>query len=177
MKRLLLLRHAKAATGSPRASDSDRPLNERGRKDAPRVGIEMQHRRYLPDLVLCSTALRTKETWEHVMPELDGSPAVRFLDELYLASAKAITDIVRKKGDDYPVVLVIGHNPGLEDCAQALSRKPQSDQERICANALAEKFPTCALAVLDFEVPSWRSIAPGTGTLHDFIRPKSLSGG
>lgn len=176
MKRLLLLRHAKAVAGSPHANDNSRALNERGRADAPRMGSEMQHRRYLPDLVLCSTALRTKETLQHVMPELDGSPAVRFLDELYLASAKTISDIVRKNGDDYPVVLVVGHNPGLEDCALALSRKPQSDQERICANALAEKFPTCALAVLDFEVPNWRSIAAGTGTLRDFIRPKSLSG-
>lgn len=175
MKRLLLLRHAKAAAGSPHGSDSARSLNERGRTDAPRMGIEMQHRRYLPDLVLCSSALRTKETWQHVMPELDGAPTVRFLDDLYLASARAIAEIVRKNGDDYPVVLVIGHNPGLEECAQTLSHKPLSDQERLCANALAEKFPTCALAVLDFEIPSWRGIAPGTGTLRDFIRPKSLS--
>ena len=177
MKRLLLLRHAKAVTGSPKLGDHVRPLNDRGRIDAPRMGIALQHNHYLPGLVLCSTAMRTVETWQHVMPELDGSPEVRFLDELYMASWKVIANIVRDSGGAADVVLVIGHNPGLEECARALSRKPRSERERECTNALAEKFPTCALAVLDFAVGSWREIASGTGALVDFVRPKDLSGG
>ena len=76
MKRLLLLRHAKAVPGTTKTGDHGRPLNERGRLDAPRMGIAMQHKRYLPDRVLCSTALRTLETWEHVAPELDDKPDV-----------------------------------------------------------------------------------------------------
>ncbi|MGB8365472.1 MAG: SixA phosphatase family protein [Rhizomicrobium sp.] len=177
MKRLLLLRHAKAVTGSPKSGDHARPLNDRGRIDAPRMGIALQHKHYLPSLVLCSTARRTVETWQHVIPELDGSPEVRFLDELYLASGKAIINIIRDCGSAADAVLVIGHNPGLEECARALSRKPRSERECECTNALAEKFPTCALAVLDFAVGSWREIASGTGALVDFIRPKDISGG
>lgn len=177
MKRLLLLRHAKAAAGSVKSGDHARPLNERGRLDAPRMGIAMQHKRYLPDLVLCSTAKRTEETWEHVSPELDGSPEVRFLDELYLAPWKAIASIIRNAGGAAETMLVIGHNPGLEECASALSRKPKSEHERVCAALLAEKFPTCALAVLDFDLGTWREIAAGGAILRDFIRPKELSDG
>ncbi len=177
MKRLLLLRHAKTVTGSQKSGDLARPLNERGRADAPRMGIALQHKRYLPGLVLCSTAKRTVETWEHVTPELDGAPEVKFLDELYLASGKTIANIVRDSGGAADTVLVIGHNPGLEECAQALSRKPRSERERECVDTLAEKFPTCAVAVLDFDVGSWREIASGTGVLVDFIRPKDFSGG
>jgi phosphohistidine phosphatase len=175
MKRLLLLRHAKAAAGSSNAGDHGRPLNGRGRVDAPRLGILMQHRRYLPDLVLCSTAIRTQETWQRVAPELDHAPETRFLDELYLAPWKTIANVIRNGGGAARTVLVVGHNPGLEECAKQLSREPQSDDEIARARALAEKFPTCALAVLDFDVAAWREIAGGG--LHDFVRPKDISDG
>jgi phosphohistidine phosphatase len=176
MKRLLLLRHAKAVAASPKSGDHARVLADRGRNDAPRIGIVMQHKRYLPDLVLCSTAKRTMETWQHAAPELDGSPDVRFLDELYLAPWKAIVGIVRESGPTN-TVLVIGHNPGLEECARMLARKPLDDVERALANTLAEKFPTCALAVLDFEIAMWQDIAAGEGALIDFVRPRNLSDG
>ncbi len=90
MKRLLLLRHAKAVAGSSKGGDHARPLNDRGRTDAPRIAIAMQHNNYIPDRVLCSTAARTVETWAHVAPELDVEPEVSLLDTLYLASWKTI---------------------------------------------------------------------------------------
>jgi phosphohistidine phosphatase len=175
MKRLLLLRHAKAVSGTSKSGDHARALNDRGRGDAPRMGVFMQHERYLPDLVLCSTANRTVETWQHVAAELDVSPEVKILEVLYLAPSKTIADTVRSMGGKASVVLAVGHNPGIEECARSFSRKPQSESERGHANALFEKFPTCALAVLDFDVEAWRDIA--SGELVDFIRPKDISDG
>lgn len=177
MKRLLLLRHAKAVTGGSKTGDHGRPLNDRGRADAPRVGIVMQHRRYLPGRVLCSTAARTRETWAGVAPELDGSPDVAFVDELYLAPWKTIAGVIRAQGGDADVLLVVGHNPGLEDCAKALARKPQSADERGRLDDIAEKFPTAALAVLDFDIAEWSALAPGTGALVDLLKPKALTDG
>ena len=177
MKRLLLLRHAKAIPGTTKTGDHGRPLNERGRLDAPRMGIAMQHKRYLPDRVLCSTAQRTLETWEHVAPELDDKPDVSFSDELYLAPWKLIANLVRALPKTVNIALVIGHNPGLEECARALARKPRSDDERTRLDMLTEKFPTGALAVLDFEGDAWREVAPNAGALIDFLRPRGLTNG
>src|SRR5208282_2792671 len=106
MKRLLLLRHAKAVAGGTKSGDHDRALNDRGRTDAPRVGIAMQHKGYVPDRVLCSTAKRTVETWKHVAPELDCNAEVDFVDELYLASWKVIANAVRGIDDTANVVIV-----------------------------------------------------------------------
>lgn len=175
MKRLLLLRHAKAVAGNAKSGDHARALNERGRIDAPRVAIAMQHKGYAPDYVLCSTSKRTTETWELLAPELDSKPEVRFSDGFYLASAKSIVQALRGVGEAWDVVLVIGHNPGLEECALLLARKSRSEDERRRFDMLSEKFPTAALAVLDFEIQSWTELAPETGRLVDFIRPKELT--
>jgi len=177
VKRLLLLRHAKAIPGTTKTGDHGRPLNERGRIDAPRMGIAMQHKRYLPDRVLCSTAKRTLETWEHVAPELDHEPEVSFSDELYLAPWKVIANMARTLPRTVSVALVIGHNPGLEECARAFARKPRSEDERERLDTLTEKFPTAALVVLDFEGDVWSEAIPDAGALVDFIRPRSLTNG
>jgi phosphohistidine phosphatase len=177
MKRLLLLRHAKAVPGGAKNGDHGRGLNDRGRSDAPRVGAEMQHRGYRPDVVLCSTAKRTVETWQRVVPELDGKPEVDFIDALYLAPSKVIANLVRAVAEPAGIVLVIGHNPGLEDCARSLARTPHGDEERRRLETMAEKFPTCALAVLDFEVATWDEMEAGAGQLVDFLRPRVLTGG
>jgi phosphohistidine phosphatase len=171
MKRLLLLRHAKSLRDES-LKDKDRPLNPRGRSDVPRMGSYMHHKRYLPQLVLCSTAKRTVETWEILGPELDASTPIRFTDALYLASAPTIGNLVRAVDSDVSTLLVIGHNPGLEQCAQALAREPATDEERGFAAVLREKFPTCALAVLDFDVSNWDEATCGTFT--DFARPKDI---
>ena len=172
MKRLILLRHAKSLQDEA-IKDKDRPLNARGRRDAPRMGSYMHHKRYLPQLALCSSARRTVETWELVGPELDAAVPSRFPDALYLASAATIANLARAADDTLSVLLVIGHNPGLEECAQALARKPESATEGAFDAALRTKFPTCALAVLDFDT-AWSGIAAASGMLVDFARPKDL---
>lgn len=176
MKRLLLLRHAKAVAASPKLDDHARALNERGREDAPRIGSYMQHKRFLPDVVLCSTAARTRETWEQVASELDNKPDIRFLDELYLASWKTIVNAIRSSGSGKSV-LVVGHNPGLEECALELVKKPQTAPERERLANIEMKFPTAALAVIEFEIQAWKALELATGRLADFIRPKDLTDG
>lgn len=176
MKRLFLLRHAKAVSGDPKSGDHNRVLNERGRRDAPRMAGEMRQRRYLPDSVLCSTASRTVETWALMAPELDAIPDVKYLDGLYLAPWTSLLGIVRRSGHGRSV-LVVGHNPGLEELGLALAREPHSERERMRLDALNAKFPTSALAVLDFDIENWKELEPATGKLTDIVRPKDLSDG
>jgi phosphohistidine phosphatase len=175
MRRLLLLRHAKSLRDDA-LSDKDRPLAARGRSDSPRMGSYMHHKRYLPQLVLCSTAKRTVETWELLGPELDASTQARFPDALYLASASMIESLIRAAGIDVSALLVIGHNPGLEECARMFARESPADEERRLGAALKDKFPTCALAVLDFDIDDWNDAAARSGKLVDFARPKDLKG-
>ncbi|MGH6879218.1 MAG: SixA phosphatase family protein, partial [Rhizomicrobium sp.] len=129
MKRLLVLRHAKSGPHDE-ADDKQRALIERGRDDAARMGRAMRENGYLPDLVLCSSATRTVETWEHAAPELGTRPAVEFLDALYDAPESAILKCVRAAKTDAQSLLYIGHNPGLERLARMLVRKPANADER-----------------------------------------------
>ncbi|MGD0143317.1 MAG: histidine phosphatase family protein [Rhizomicrobium sp.] len=177
MKRLLLLRHAKAVPGDAKTDDRERTLNARGVHDAPLLGAEIHHRRYVPELAFCSTARRTVETWERLAPEFDALPAVTFLDALYLASPKTILKLVQSADNEAGTLLVLGHNPGLQDCAAALARRSPAPEERARLERMRDKFPTCALAVFDFEIAHWRDVEHGTGRLTDFIRPRDLNGG
>ncbi|HEV2563025.1 MAG TPA: histidine phosphatase family protein [Rhizomicrobium sp.] len=176
MKRLMLLRHAKAVTDSP-GGDHARVLNARGREDAARMGGFLQAKKLTPDHVLCSSAARTMETWQLAAPELGRAPQAEFLDGLYLASWKAIINIIRTAPDTAKNLLVIGHNPGLEECALALEHKPDSKEERARVADLHEKFPTCSLAVFECDITHWRELATGANKLAAFVRPKDLKTG
>jgi phosphohistidine phosphatase len=172
MFRLLLLRHAKAEQDSGEG-DFARALTARGRGDAAKMGRALDTHSYIPDLVLCSPAKRTVETWELAEPELAKAPRVEFLKSLYLASPRKIFDAIGAQ--DARTVMVVGHNPGMEDLAGRLSRKPQSKAEAERRETMRDKFSTCALAVLDFDIAAWSALEPGTGVLRDFLRPKNLS--
>ena len=174
MKRLLLLRHAKSGRDDPKLDDHQRPLNARGRADAPRIGAYMRKKKYLPQLILCSTALRTVETLELVRENWDIEPRTEFLDSLYLAKADAIAALVRKTSSPVNVLLLVGHNPGLEDCAAALTGQGETPAECETQDLMEEKFPTAALAVIDFDLARWSDIADGAGRLTNFVRPKDL---
>ena len=174
MKRLLLLRHAKAVPGGPKIDDHTRALSERGRQDAPAIGRYMAKHELEPDLVLSSTSKRTIETAELVFEPFRRKPETEYLEALYLAEPEAILSIVRRVPRKQACVCIVGHNPGLEVAASLLAREPVRRKERARHEALEEKFPTCALAILDFDVGRWRDVAPGTGKLVDFVRPKDL---
>jgi phosphohistidine phosphatase len=174
MRRLLLLRHAKAVQDSGEG-DFARALTERGRRDAARMGHALDTRGYVPDLVLCSSAERTTETWELLSPELAKAPKVEFTKALYLASPKNILAQIHLTADEVKTLMLVGHNPGIEECAIRLSRNPASKAESHKLEDMREKFPTCALAVLDFEVKSWSDAGSG-GILLEFLRPRDLKG-
>lgn len=174
MKRLLLLRHAKAVPGGPKIDDHSRALAERGRRDAPAMGQYMSKHVLCPELVLASTSKRTVETAELTFAECASVPEMEYLEALYLAEPEAIFSIVRRVPRKQSTICIVGHNPGLEVMASLLAREPVRRKERDYFDAIEEKFPTCALAVLDFDVGHWRSIETGAGALMDFVRPKDL---
>ena len=174
MKRLLLLRHAKTEPAGPDIEDHERELLERGRADAPAIGAYLGAKKYVPDLILSSTARRTVETVELVVEQLPRKQHIDYVDQLYLVGWRAILAVIRAVRGPASTVLVVGHNPGIEQLATALSRQPVRRKERDRFDLIEEKFPTCALAVLDFNVARWRDVAPGRGELTDFVRPRDL---
>jgi phosphohistidine phosphatase len=175
MKRLLIFRHAKAGPHDD-AHDKERSLIERGRNDAALMGRVMRDKGYVPNLVLCSSAKRTAETWQQAAPAFGAKPNVRFLDALYDAPEKSILNTIRGVGDAAPVLMCIGHNPGLENLARKLVRKSGDSAEKRRVAAMEKKFPTSAVAVVDFDVKAWADIDTGEGTLSDFLTPADAKG-
>lgn len=171
MLTLTLLRHAKSSWGDPHQTDADRPLNARGRAAAPLIGAFAAAHGLVPDRILCSTAVRTRQTAALVLPCLPGPPPIDFLDELYLADPATLLRLVRNAAPGVRHLLLIGHNPGLHDLALSLVKHGADDDLR----ALSRKLPTGGLVVITFGVKSWRSIAPGAGRLTCFMTPRRLA--
>jgi phosphohistidine phosphatase len=174
VKRLLLLRHAKTEPGGSGIEDHERQLMARGREDAPKLGRYIRAHDYLPELVLSSTSRRTVETVELVTETWPGTRRIDYLEALYLAEPDVILQVARLAPDKMKSVMVVGHNPGMEQVATFLARGPVKRKERDRFDQIEEKFPTAALAVLDFDVARWRDLAPGQGALKDFVRPRDL---
>ena len=172
MKRLFLLRHAKATPAEPSVEDFDRTLMLSGMQDAAAMARYLRKTDYRIEMIFCSAAARTTQTAELVLQELVAD--IEYRDALYLADPGKILAAVRAAPAGLSSLMVVGHNPGLEECAAGLAREPVRRQERARHEALEEKFPTCALAILDFDVGRWRDVAQGSGKLVDFVRPKDL---
>jgi phosphohistidine phosphatase len=166
MRRLYLLRHAKSSWKDRSLPDHDRPLAGRGRRAATAMARHLRQENVDPELVLCSTARRARETLERIEPAL-GVRAVRVDRGLYGAGEDALLARLRELPADAGAVLVIGHNPGLQRLAVVLARPAPAVLE------LEAKFPTAALATLT--VPGdWRALDPGTAELVAFVRPRDL---
>ncbi len=168
-KTLLLLRHAKSSREDPELADFDRPLSRRGRRDAPRMGEWMRKAGLKPDLILCSDAKRARDTWTELAEPLRSAAPVLFERGLYMATGKALLHRFQRLAGSIGSVLVIGHNPGLEEAAQTLADGTGEALER-----LRQKFPTAALARLDFAIEDWRKLRPGSGRLALFLAPGDL---
>ncbi|MER9844038.1 histidine phosphatase family protein [Mesorhizobium australicum] len=169
MKQLLLLRHAKSSWDDPDLDDFDRPLAERGLKAARLIGRELAARDWLPDQVLVSPALRTRDTWRLVAAELPVHPRVAFAEALYDAAAADILSQLRKADPSSGCLLVLGHNPGLEELAKRLAG---SGSEANARKRLEKKFPTAALARFVLE-DDWSGLS--AARLTHSLRPKDLS--
>jgi phosphohistidine phosphatase len=172
VKRLFLLRHAKAVPAESDVEDFDRTLMLSGMQDAGAMARHLHKSDYTVNLILCSSAARTVQTAELVVLELGCE--IEYRDNLYLAEPAKILAAVRAAPAGVAHLMVVGHNPGLESCATLLAREPVRRSERARHEALEEKFPTGALAILDFDVGRWRDVAQGAGKLVDFVRPKDL---
>jgi phosphohistidine phosphatase len=165
-RRLTLLRHAKSDW--PDVPDHDRPLAKRGRKDAPRIGRWLRAHGYAPEIVICSTALRTRQTWDLVAPELNGSAEVRFEPRAYAASPLTLLYLCRELPDPCHGAMLIGHNPGIEELAASLGGAHGGAPEQA-----GLRFPTAAVAVFEF-TGAWSALAPGQANLLDFAIPADL---
>lgn len=172
MKRLFLLRHAKAQPADGGTEDFDRTLMLSGMQDGAAMARYLRKNDYTIQTILSSSSARTTQTTELVLHELTAE--VEYREALYLAEPAKILAAVRAAPASVSSLMVVGHNPGLEETATLLAREPVRSKERARHEALEEKFPTCALAILDFDVGRWRDVLQGTGRLVDFVRPKDL---
>jgi phosphohistidine phosphatase len=167
VNRLYLLRHAKAGWALPGVRDFDRPLDAAGVADAETMGLAMRTRGYIPDLTLCSSAKRARETLAGIAGHTD-TGRVQFIDALYSEDATGYLNIIRENGG-YGSLLVIGHNPMMEDLAMAIS----GHGEEGARAALNYGFPTSGLAVVRFD-GRLSDAAPGAGYLEAFLSPADL---
>jgi phosphohistidine phosphatase len=163
---LYLLRHAKSSWADEALPDRERPLAPRGRRDARRIAEHLRKIRCEPDLVLCSSATRTRETLELVRPAL-AEPTVLFEDALYAASPDGLLARIVLVPEEVGSLMLIGHNPGLQELALVLASSGD-ELERLEA-----KFPTGALATLAV-ADSWSRLGPADATLADYVVPKQL---
>lgn len=167
---LLLLRHAKSSWADEALDDIDRPLATRGLKAAPLMGREMLRRGWVPDLALVSPAVRTRQTYALAAAQWPAVPPSVVDEAIYEAQAPRILAAIRATDDAVRTLLVVGHNPGLEDLA-ALLAAPQSDAE--AAAAMRMKFPTAAVAHLSL-AGRWSELDRRTATLEAFVTPAML---
>jgi phosphohistidine phosphatase len=170
MRRLILLRHAKSDWTGMGVKDRDRALASRGRDSAPKIGAYMAHHALVPDLVLVSPATRARDTWELVAEVLPKAPPAAFEERIYETGPKAIFEVIKATKPEVHVLLVVGHNPGLRDLAEFLIASGDIDARQ----RLLEKFPTAALAVIDFPVDDWARLHPKSGRLDRFVAPRQL---
>jgi len=171
MKTLYLLRHAKSSWKDPSLGDFDRPLKGRGRRAAKAMARHLARQKWRPGLILCSAAARTSETLDYLL-EKPGPSTPHLLDEaLYMAGPNRLHDYLRGQDDGLDSLMLLGHNPGLEQLALRLTGTAEPE---VLATMRA-KYPTGALAVLHFDIASWDRLVPGGGRLETFLRPVDLS--
>ena len=166
MKTLLLLRHAKSSWDDSRLDDHDRPLNERGRRDGPQMGLVVRQHRLTPDVIVASDAVRARLTAEAVAASAGYVGEIVMDPRLYLASPNDIVDVLRAvRGTKTATVMIVGHNPGLEELLARMTGE-------------REAMPTAALAQIVLPIDRWRDLESSIrGALVALWRPKSITSG
>ncbi|HEX5735676.1 MAG TPA: histidine phosphatase family protein [Blastocatellia bacterium] len=163
MKTLLLLRHAKSSWDDVALRDFERPLADRGKRDAPRMGEELKLRTPLPDLIISSPATRARQTAQAVVDSGGLTARMEFNDSIYGATSAELMRLIRRLPDAVNCALMVGHNPGFEEL---VSRLTGSD----------ERMPTAALASIEFQIDHWNDLEDGAGRLIWLLTPKKLKG-
>ncbi|MDF1853112.1 MAG: histidine phosphatase family protein [Verrucomicrobiales bacterium] len=164
MKHLLLARHAKSSWDLSGLSDHDRPLNERGERDVPRMGQALAQRGVKPDLIVSSTANRALTTAEGLAGEfgMEGE-RLRSFSDLYLAAPSLILRVIQGLDESEDCVLLVGHNPGMHEAASLLDTASS-----------VSSFPTLAVARFEIDVEFWGEVEWGAGFLVELLTPKTL---
>jgi phosphohistidine phosphatase len=171
MRRLLLLRHGKADRHSA-GGDRERPLTKRGEEDSRRMGEYLATEGLTPDLAVASNARRAKRTLDLALESFPNHVTHLIENTIYLATADHLLEILRQTPDKFFTLLAVGHNPGFAEFAISLAGSGKAED----LSRLRSKFPTAALAVLDFEAEHWVSVGHGDGRLAYFITPAGLRG-
>ena len=161
MRTLYLLRHAESSWKDLTQPDFDRPLKDRGRKAAKLIGKYLGAEKLNDPLVVCSPAMRTRETAEIVLKHAHLRVEVQFEERIYEASLHNLVHLVSELPDEKQIAILIGHNPGFEELLAYLTGE-------------GRRMPTCALAKIKFDVESWKDIKEDHGTLDWFVTPKEL---
>jgi phosphohistidine phosphatase len=161
MKTLYLLRHAKSSWKDETLSDIERPLNGRGRKAAQTIGDFLKREKVIPDLVLSSSAVRARQTTDLLLKSAGFSTDLRFDERIYEAGAQRLLEVVKQIEKSKKTVLLVGHNPGLEEFLQVLT-------------GVTDSMPTGTLSKIDLGTSSWAAIGDKGGTLEWIVTPKQL---
>lgn len=162
MKRLIILRHAKSSWTHPELADFERPLNKRGKRDAPRMGELIAALGFVPDMIISSAAKRARETVNRAAKAFAYDGEMIFTRELYAAGPESYLNLLKELPDNIESVLVVGHNPGLEDLFEEITGE-------------VEHLPTAALAVIDLDILHWHDISRGAASkIIGVWRPKEL---
>lgn len=164
MKTIYLVRHAKSDWDDPSIRDFDRPLNKRGKNNAPAMGKLLKQQGIIPELVITSTAMRAKTTAELITAEIGIKPdKMVYEKELYLASAQEIFLLIKETPPEYNSVMIVAHNPGITELLNRLTG----------GNNFVTNIPTCGVAELQFE-GEWNKLASGKCLLEKFLVPKEV---
>lgn len=164
---LYLLRHAKSAWDKP-LPDHERPLSPRGIRDAAAAGRLLANQGWRPDLVLCSTSVRTRLTWQRATDAGASAGQIHYTGEIYEASSSQLLELVQRTSDQIDSLMLIGHGPGLPGLAELLGARPKP---RDAWARMDAKYPTSGLAVLRLPGP-WADATPGTAQLMAFEIPR-----
>jgi phosphohistidine phosphatase len=166
MKTLVLLRHGKSSWESPALRDFDRPLTPRGRGAAELMGEELRRRGLRFDLVLASPARRAADTLQLFEGAFGESLNIRFDEDVYAASWPTLLKIIQRTDRKVGSLLIVGHNPGLQNLAVELAGEDKA--------GMGSHFPTATAVTLTLAVKSWKDVQPGTGTIDLFLKPKEI---
>lgn len=170
MKTLYLMRHAKSDWSTSHRDDHERPLNARGQKAAKRMADYMVTHGLVPDMVICSTATRARQTLDALLETSANDVPVHYRRALYFTSPDVILDEIRDTDTAVERLLLVGHNPDTQAMAVHLADDPHNAD----VNAIARKYPTAALAAFEFAADDWKDVGWGGGRLKAFLRPKAL---
>lgn len=172
MRKLTLLRHAKSSWDDPEKTDFERPLAPRGRRAALKIAAFLARHHLNPDFILCSPAQRTRETLARILPFLTEDIEIRMDRAVYSAGiGDGLVAYLKTRPADNQHIMIIGHNPTMQQLALTLAKPDQAGQY----SEMERKFPSAALAHIEFDISSWRELK-SDGRLMHFVLPKNLKG-